>query len=89
MIAAQEMFCGGCCKINSKHKRPQLPQVYFPHALKGKKPQQTLYLRHRTRCSAALIITEGNPIKMTMRNQIPTVRMAILKSTINAGVSLE
>ena len=41
----QEMFCGGYCKINSKHKRPQLPQVYFPHTHKGKKPQQTPFPR--------------------------------------------
>ena len=55
----------------------------FLTPLKGKKPPTNPIPPPRTGCSAPPIITGGMPIKMTMRNQIPPVRMAILMSTNN------
>ena len=82
----QEMSCGGYCKIKSQtqnnFQEASCHRSIFLTPLKGKKTQQTPYLRlGQDVCSATLIITGGMPIKLTKRNQIPPVRMAILQCT--------
>ena len=55
-----------------------------------KKETTIANLHHKSRCTASLIAA-GMPAKMTMENQIPGVRLAILTSlqTIDAEESQE
>ena len=56
--------------------------LFSSHPQRVKKPNKSIP-PPRTGCSASLIITGGRPMKMTKKNQIPPVRMAILMSTNN------
>ena len=82
----QEMSCVGYCKIipnTNDFQEASWHRSIFLTPIKGKKTPTNPIPPPRTGCSASLIITGGMPMKMTKKNQIPPVRMAILTCTNN------